>query len=163
MSATAGLTSAEVAERRTSLGAGRRDSSSIPLRTIVRRNVFTLINAITLGFMVLILIAGAWKDALFAGVIVINACIGVVQEWRAKRMLDRLALLIAPRATVRRDGAALEILAEDVVPDDVIELQPGDQVVADGVVLDQQPDQLFPEGSSEDGSSGLTTGTGGLY
>ena len=131
----AGLTSAQVEERRRALPE-RHETSSIPLRAIVRRNVLTLINAITLGFLVLILIAGAWNDALFAGVIAINAVIGIVQEYRAKRTLDRLALLIAPRATVRRDGAAVEVLADDVVPDDIVELQPGDQVVADGELVE---------------------------
>lgn len=130
-----GLTTAEAEERRRALGE-RRETSSIPLRAIIRRNVFTLINAITLGFLVLILIAGAWNDALFALVIVINAVLGIVQEWRAKQTLDRLALLIAPRATVRRDRTSVEILAEDVVPDDIVELQPGDQVVADGELVE---------------------------
>ena len=135
MSATPseGLTSAEAAERRRALGEPQADRTSIPLRAIIRRNVFTLINLITLGFLVLILISGAWKDALFAVVIVINSCIGIVQEVRAKRMLDRPALLIAPRATVRRDHTTIEILADEVVPDDIVELQPGDQVVADEV------------------------------
>ena len=138
MSATPseGLTSAEAAERRRALGEPQADRTSIPLRAIIRRNVFTLINLITLGFLVLILISGAWKDALFAVVIVINSCIGIVQEVRAKRMLDRLALLIAPRATVRRDHTTIEILADEVVPDDIVELQPGDQVVADGEIVE---------------------------
>ena len=138
MSAAAfeGLTTAQVEERRRALGEPMPDRTSIPLRAIIRRNVFTLINLITLGFLVLILIAGAWKDALFAGVIVINTFIGIIQEVRAKRTLDRLALLIAPRATVRRDGTTCEVLADEVVPDDIVELQPGDQVVADGEVVE---------------------------
>jgi cation-transporting ATPase E len=134
--AAEGLTTAQVAERRRALGDPEPERTSIPLRAIIRRNVFTLINLITLGFLILILIAGAWKDALFAGVIVINALIGIIQEVRAKRTLDRLALLIAPRATVRRDGATVEILADEVVPDDVVELQPGDQIIADGEVVE---------------------------
>jgi cation-transporting ATPase E len=131
-----GLTTAQVEERRRALGEPQPDRTSIPLRAIIRRNVFTLINLITLGFLVLILIAGAWKDALFAGVIVINAFIGIIQEVRAKRTLDQLALLIAPRATVRRDGTTSEILADEVVPDDIVELQPGDQVIADGEIVE---------------------------
>ena len=130
-----GLTTAQVEERRRALGEPEHERTSIPLRAIIRRNVFTLINLITLGFLVLILIAGAWKDALFAGVIVINTLIGIVQEARAKKTLDRLALLIAPRATVRRDGTTSEILADEVVPDDIVQLQPGDQIVADGEIV----------------------------
>ncbi len=138
MSASAfeGLTSAQVAERRRALGEPTHERTSIPVRAILRRNVFTLINLITLGFLVLILIAGAWQDALFAAVIVINALIGIVQELRAKKALDRLALLIAPHATVRRDGATVSILADEVVPDDIVELQPGDQIVADGELIE---------------------------
>ena len=130
-----GLTTAQVEERRRALGEPEHERTSIPLRAIIRRNVFTLINLITLGFLVLILIAGAWKDALFAGVIVINTLIGIVQEARAKKTLDCLALLIAPRATVRRDGTTSEILADEVVPDDIVQLQPGDQIVADGEIV----------------------------
>ena len=72
--------------------------------------------------------------------------IGIVQEYRAKRTLDRLALLIAPRATVRRDGATVEILADDVVPDDIVELQPGDQVVADGELVEARRVGVDDEG-----------------
>ena len=86
--------------------------------------------------MVLIVAAGAWQDALFAAVIVINSLIGIAQELRAKHTLDRLALLIAPHATVRRDGATRSVLAEELVPDDIVELQPGDQVVADGELVE---------------------------
>ena len=105
------------------------------MRRIVRENVFTLVNGIALGFLILIAVAGAWNDAIFAAVIAINAVIGIWQELAAKRKLDRLALLVAPRARVRRDRAEREVPAEEVVPDDVVELQPGDQVVADGVVV----------------------------
>ena len=138
MSATAhpGLTTAEVEARRRALGEPAPPPTSLPVRAILRRNVFTLINAITLGFLVLIVVAGAWEDALFALIIVINSLIGIVQELRAKRTLDRLALLVAPHATVRRDGATQSVLADAVVPDDVVELQPGDQVVADGEVVE---------------------------
>ena len=131
-----GLTPAQVAERRATLGEPPPPQSSLPVRAILRRNVFTLINAITVGFLVLILVAGAWQDALFGLIIAINALIGIVQELRAKRTLDRIALLVAPKARVRRSGEIEAIPVEGVVPDDVIELQPGDQVIADGEVVD---------------------------
>ena len=134
--AHAGLSTAQAEEKRRALGEQRKDATSIPLRAILRRNVFTLINLITLGFMVLIVAAGAWQDALFAAVIVINSLIGIAQELRAKHTLDRLALMIAPHATVRRDGATRSVLAEELVPDDIVELQPGDQVVADGELVE---------------------------
>ena len=81
--AHAGLSTAQAEEKRRALGEQRKDATSIPLRAILRRNVFTLINLITLGFMVLIVAAGAWQDALFAAVIVINSLIGIAQELRA--------------------------------------------------------------------------------
>jgi P-type E1-E2 ATPase len=138
VSATAhpGLTEAEAEARRRALGEPERDASTLPVGRIVRRNVFTLINLITLGFLVLIVVAGAWGDALFALVIVVNSAIGIVQELRAKRTLDRLALLVAPHATVRRDGATRSVLADEIVSDDIVELQPGDQVIADGEVVE---------------------------
>ena len=67
-------------------------------------------------------------------VLVANALIGIVQEYRAKRTLDRLAVLNAPRATVVRDGEAVEIAVEEIVLDDLVELRTGDQVPADGIV-----------------------------
>ena len=66
--------------------------------------------------------------------LVANALLGIVQEWRAKRTLDRLAVLSAPHARVVRDGAVREIAVSEVVLDDLLELRAGDQVVADGIV-----------------------------
>jgi cation-transporting ATPase E len=85
---------------------------------------------------VLVLIAGSPKDALFAGVIVSNSVIGIVQELRARRTLNELAVLSAPKARVLRDGVVFEIGVSQVVADDVLVLEPGDQVVVDGQVLD---------------------------
>ena len=70
----------------------------------MRANVFTVFNAILAGFGVLTLAFGDWRDALFLGVIIANSGIGITQEVRAKRALDRLSLLVAPHARVRRDG-----------------------------------------------------------
>jgi cation-transporting P-type ATPase E len=130
-----GLTSAEAAERAARIGPREPDTGSRSTKRIVRENVFTLVNAIALGFLVLILFAQAWHDTLFAGIIAANTVIGIWQELAAKRKLDRLALLVAPRARVRRDGVEREIPADEVVPDDIVDVQPGDQVVADGVVV----------------------------
>jgi cation-transporting P-type ATPase E len=92
-----------------------------------------------LGVLLALTIAlGDPRDALFGGVIVANALIGIVQEVRAKRVLDRLAVLVAPRARVRRDGALTDLAVDDVVPGDVVRLEPGDQVVADGTVVVSQ-------------------------
>ena len=101
---------------------------------IVASNVFTLFNLVLGSLLVLTLTAGDPRDALFGGVIVANSLIGIVQEVRAKRVLDRLAVLVAPQARRLRDGEVELIASGDVAPGDVLRLEPGDQLVADGVV-----------------------------
>lgn len=133
--ATSGLTSPEAAARLAAAGPREPLAGSRSARSIVRANTLTLVNGITLAFLVLIVAARAWNDAIFAGVIAINTAIGIVQELLAKRKLDRLALVIAPRARVRRDGIEVEVAPEELVCDDVVEVAPGDQVVADGIVV----------------------------
>ncbi|HSR23181.1 MAG TPA: HAD-IC family P-type ATPase, partial [Candidatus Eisenbacteria bacterium] len=105
---------------------------------ILRANLLTRFNAILGGLLVVILVVGPLQDALFGLVLVANTAIGVMQELRAKRVLDRLAVVSAPRARVVRDGRSEERSAGDVVLDDLLELQPGDQVVVDGVVRDAE-------------------------
>ncbi len=114
------------------------DVPDAPVRTtreILRANVLTPVNAIMGTLLALILVAGFPGDALFAGVIVSNSVIGVIQELKARRTLTNLALLSAPRARVVRDGTPREVAVSQVVADDVMELAPGDQVVVDGDVL----------------------------
>jgi cation-transporting ATPase E len=105
------------------------------LGQILRANVLTRFNAILGAMFVVVLIVGPVQDALFGAVLVVNTGFGVVQEWRAKRELDRLAILTAARARVIRDGVAAEIPVDQVVLDDVLELRPGDQLPVDGLVL----------------------------
>src|SRR5207244_2575589 len=79
-----------------------------------------------------------WQDAVFGGGLVANAAVGIFQELRAKRALDRLAVLTAPRARLIRDGEVREVAVAEVVLDDLLEVAPGDQVVVDGVVVASQ-------------------------
>lgn len=131
-----GLTSAEVTERvRRGETNAVRERASRSYADILRENVFTLFNLILAVLAGAVLVAGSPKDALFGLVVVLNAAVGVIQEVRAKRTLDRLTLLSAPRARVVRDGRAEEVALDAVVLDDVLELLVGDQVAADGVVL----------------------------
>ena len=102
---------------------------------IVRANVLTRFNALLGSLFVVILAVGPWQDALFGGVLVINSLIGIIQELRAKRTLDRLALLSQSKARVVRSGRIIEIPALDVVLDDVLDLAPGNQILVDGVLL----------------------------
>lgn len=134
---TAGLTAAQVAQR-VSLGQVNkvREQTSRSLAAIVRENVFTLFNAIIVGASVIVLLFGHIQDGIFGGVMVINAVIGIVSELRAKRTLDALAIVDAPRARVVRDSSAQQIPAAEVVLDDVVSLGLGDQVPVDGEALE---------------------------
>jgi cation-transporting ATPase E len=128
-----GLTAAEVAQRvRAGQVNAADERTSRTLAEIVRANVLTRFNAILGTAFVLILVFGEGQDALFGFVLLFNTLIGVVQEYRAKLTLDRLAVLNAPRARVVRDGEVREIAVTDVVLDDLCELRAGDQVAADG-------------------------------
>ncbi|PWI09463.1 magnesium-transporting ATPase [Streptomyces sp. NWU339] len=129
-----GLTAAEVAER-----VARGQVNDVPARSsrsmieIVRANVFTRFNAIIGVLWVIMLTVAPIQDSLFGFVILANTGIGIVQEWRAKKTLDSLALIGEVRPTVRRDGTATEIGTSEIVLDDLIEIGPGDKVVVDGV------------------------------
>ncbi|GAA1834541.1 HAD-IC family P-type ATPase [Pseudonocardia ailaonensis] len=133
--ADTGLTAAQVAER---VAAGRTNAvdahTSRSLPQIIRANVVTPFNGLLLALFVVILATGRWQNGLFGLVIVANTAIGVFQEVRAKRTLDKLAVLNAPHARVVRDGELSEIDVDGVVADELIELRSGDQVPADGEV-----------------------------
>jgi cation-transporting P-type ATPase E len=129
-----GLSSAEAAKRLGKLGAPP-DTSSRSVSSIVAGNVFTLFNAIIGVFFVLILSLGLIADAVFGLIAIVNSYIGIRQELRAKRTLDELAVLVAPHAKALRDGAVVSLLAEEIVPGDVIAIEPGDQLVADGETI----------------------------
>jgi magnesium-transporting ATPase (P-type) len=129
-----GLSSAEAAKRLRKLGTPP-DTSSRSVSSIVAGNVFTLFNAIIGVFFVLILSLGLIADAIFGVIAIVNSYIGIRQELKAKKTLDELAVLVAPHATVMRDGAAVSLLAEEIVPGDVIAIEPGDQLVADGETI----------------------------
>src|SRR5918994_2940532 len=131
-----GLTDVEVADR-VEHGLVNRapGGTSRSIWAIVRANVFTRFNAILGGLLAVILTIGPIQDALFGIVRVTNTGIGIYQEWRAKRTLDRLSLLTAPAVTVARNGERRDITLEDVVDGDVVELGQGTQIVADGEVL----------------------------
>jgi cation-transporting P-type ATPase E len=129
-----GLSRAEAAQRLARLGP-REQTTSRSAASIVAGNVFTLFNAIIAGFFVLIVSLGLFADALFGVIAIINSAIGIRQELKAKETLDRLALLVAPKARVIRDGERAELHADEVVPGDIVRVEPGDQLVADGVVV----------------------------
>ena len=129
-----GLSSAEATERLRMLGPPA-ETSSRSVSSIVAGNVFTLFNAIIGVFFVLIVSLGLFADAVFGLIAIVNSYIGIRQELKAKRTLDELAVLVAPHARVVRDGEVRSLLAEEVVPGDIVRVEPGDQLVADGEVI----------------------------
>ena len=168
----AGLTQAE-AERRLAERPDRAPPDSRSTRSIVVANVVTPFNLVLVALGLLTLVFSDWRDALFLFIVVANAGIGIAQELRAKRALDRLSALVAPRATVVRDGEAREVAVEDVVEGDLVRVQPGDQIVADGplersdgLALDESiltgESRAVPRGAGEEVRSGsfVVEGTG---
>jgi cation-transporting ATPase E len=131
-----GLSEAEVKER---VAQGKtnqvKEKTSRSLSSIIRANVFNRFNAILGVLAIVVIIVGSLRDALFAGVLIFNTLIGIVQEVRAKKTLDRLSLLSAPRARVIREGESTEVSREEVVLDELLELRAGDQILVDGSVL----------------------------
>ncbi|MFD9881801.1 HAD-IC family P-type ATPase [Streptomyces alboflavus] len=132
-----GLTAAEVAER-----VARGEINDVPVRSsrstteIVRANVFTRFNAIIGVLWVIMLFVAPIQDSLFGFVIVANTGIGIIQELRAKKTLDGLAVIGEAKPTVRRDGVAAEISTSEIVLGDLVELGPGDKIVVDGETVE---------------------------
>ena len=130
----AGLSEAEAQRLLRARGPVEPPPSSRSTASIVRANVFTVFNAILVAFGVLTLAFADWRDALFLFILLSNSAIGIAQELRAKRALDRLAALVAPEATVVRDGQARRAHVDELVEGDLVRVQSGDQIVADGRV-----------------------------
>jgi cation-transporting ATPase E len=133
-----GLTEVEAQKRLRERGRGVETRSSRSYRSIVFANTFTVFNLILALFGAATLAFGHAKDALFLGVLVANVAIGSFQEIRAKRALDRLAALVAPHASVVRDGTPREVPVDEVVVGDLVRVMAGDQVTADGTLLQSE-------------------------
>ncbi|WP_151480076.1 HAD-IC family P-type ATPase [Streptomyces albicerus] len=128
-----GLTAAEVAER-----VARGEVNDVPVRSsrstadIIRANVFTRFNAIIGVLWLIMMFVAPFQDSLFGYVILANTGIGIIQELRAKKTLDSLAVIGEARPTVRRAGIAAEVSTSEIVLGDLIEIGPGDKIVVDG-------------------------------
>ena len=130
-----GLTSQQVQEHRLHGWTNRAvEPPSKTTQDIVRENVFTYFNLIFAVLAVLLCIVGSFRDLTFLPVIIANTLIGIIQEVRAKQVLDNLTMLNAPRATVVRDGKKHVVDAEDLVIDDIVIFKAGSQVCADAEV-----------------------------
>ncbi len=135
--AVRGLTAAEVAER-TARGATNdyRPSTGRSSADILRENLLTPFNVTLVGLLAALLVLGQIGDSfLSGGAVAVNAIASLVQEFRAKRTMDRLARQAAGTVRVRRDGTTVEISPEEVVEDDVLEIRPGDRIGVDGPLV----------------------------
>jgi cation-transporting ATPase E len=137
-SVATGLTDAEVAER---VADGK--TNDVPTRAarsvsdIVRANVFTRINAILGVLLIIVLSTGSVINGAFGLLIIANSAIGIIQELRAKQTLDKLAIVGQAKPLVRRQSGIAALLPSEVVLDDIIEIGPGDQIVVDGEILEE--------------------------
>ena len=131
-----GLTAAEVAALTESGQVNAvKSSTSRSFADIVRANVFTLFNGIIFAAMVMVLVTGSWRDAVFGLVILINTGIGIITELKAKRTLDKLSILVASDYLVRRDGKDVEVPHNEIVLGDLMWIRSGEQVPADAQIV----------------------------
>ena len=132
-----GLTTSEVEERR-ARGEGETGARSVTKSTgaILRENICTLFNALNFAIAILLFAVGAYSNMLFIAIIILNIVIGIVQEFKAKKLVDELTILNQPHAVVLRDGKETTIEAGDIVKDDVMVLDSGKQICNDAVVID---------------------------
>ena len=105
-------------------------------KQIVRENTLTFLNFLNLVLLVLVLLVGSYKNAFFVCIIIINTLIGIAQEIRAKKTIDKLAILTARKSVVIREGQKWTVPTEELVLDDVVCLKTGDQVPADARILE---------------------------
>lgn len=111
-------------------------SPSKSVSEIIKSNLFTYFNLVFAVLAVLVMLTGSFHNLTFLVVVLANLLIGIVQEIRAKRTLDKLSMLNAPKAIVVRDGKKQEVPAETLVLDDIVFFQAGNQICADAVVLE---------------------------
>ncbi|MDN5606228.1 MAG: cation-translocating P-type ATPase, partial [Kocuria sp.] len=131
-----GLSAEDVRERtQHGLTNVQPNTTSRSVWAIVRTHLFTLFNLVLGACAVVIILLGRWLDLLFSLAALANIIIGFIQEFSAKRQLDKIALLRRDPARVLRDGAASAVPLEEIVLDDVLLLSRGDQVPADAEVL----------------------------
>ena len=132
-----GLTQKEVKER---INAGKTNqsdaSTGLTVKQIILSNTLTYFNLIFLVITVLLCIVGSFRNLTFLPIILWNIIIGIIQEWRAKKTLDKMNLLNAPHAIVVRDGKESKVTSEELVQDDVVLLSAGEQICADATVLE---------------------------
>ena len=132
-----GLTNEEVQER---IAQGQVNNNENPntrtYKQIILENTLTFFNFLNLVLLVFVLLVGSYKNSMFVGIIFINTVIGIIQEIRAKKTIDKLAILTESKTVVLREGKKWKISTEKLVVDDLIFLKAGEQVPADAKILE---------------------------
>lgn len=152
-----GLTSSQVRERQEAGWNNREvDASLLSVPDIIKKNVCTYFNLIFAVLAVLLCLVGSFRDLTFLPVVILNTVVGIVQEVRAKNVLDKMTMLHAPRAEVIRDGQQQSVPAEEVVVDDIVVFQSGSQIIADARVCagEVQVNESLLTGESEEITKG---------
>lgn len=114
------------------------EAPSKTVKEIIKDNVYTYFNLVFLIIAILLILVGSFRDLTFLPIIIANTLIGIVQEIRSKRVIDKLTMLNARTAKVVREGEEKEVLIEELVLDDVVIFKSGDQICADAVVISGQ-------------------------
>lgn len=132
-----GLTDQQVNER---IAEGRVNADENPntrtYKQIVRENTLTFFNFLNIVLLVMVLMVGSYRNAFFVMIVIINTLIGIIQEVRAKKTIDKLAILTARKSVVIREGKKWTVPTEELVLDDIVCLKTGDQVPADAKILE---------------------------
>lgn len=148
-----GLTGAQVKKRHEAGWNNREvDASLLSGVDIIKKNVCTYFNLIFAVLAVLLCLVGSFRDLTFLPVVIVNTIVGIVQEIRAKNVLDKMTMLHAPRAEVIRDGRQQSVSADEVVVDDIVVFQSGSQIIADAQVCagEVQVNESLLTGESEE-------------
>lgn len=131
-----GLTDTQVEQR---ILSGNTNLSVTPpsktIKQIITTNTFTYFNLIFTVLAVFVLIAGSYQNLLFMVIVIINTFIGIIQEIRAKKTIDKLTVLSAPNAVAIRNGEEISLATDKLVLDDVVQFSAGNQICADAVVM----------------------------
>ena len=154
-----GLSSREVEERvRNGMANTPVEAPSKTVKEIVLSNILTYFNFIFAGIATLLILVGAFRELTFLPVIILNTCIGIIQELRSKSVLDKLSVLNAPCARVIRDGVEKTVRAEELVLDDLVVFTAGNQIPADAIVVggEAQVNESLITGESDE----ITKNTG---
>ena len=131
-----GLTNKEIQER---IESGKINYNTTiktkSVKEIFRTNICTLFNFLNLFLAFLVFLVGAYKNLLFLGTIICNTLIGIIQELKSKRIIDKLSLIVSKKVTVIRDNKEQQIDPEQIVIDDLIKLNPGEQIITDSKIV----------------------------